>query len=306
MNRCSNWFRKYFIPHEANEHQPHSLREGSAVVVLFLVVLIEVAVIIPSFFVLPKSDYLAAVLSGALTDLTNETRLEARLPALATNSLLTQAAQLKAEDMAARGYFAHYGPNGELPWSWLNLVGYQFSAAGENLAVNFFDSQDVVKAWLQSETHKANLLRDNFSEIGIGVASGRYQGRNSIYVVQFFGRPSVGQDGSSSGSQVLSSVIPEPRLQQVLGAAVEVVDLSTWERLSIRLHTLSDAIYLTLLSLLIVALLLNFFVKIRIQHPHLLVNGLMLILLISIALFVNQQLFERHLKTSYLDTISAR
>lgn len=303
MNRWFNWFRKYFIPHEDNEHQPHSLRESSAVAVLFLVVLIEVVVIIPSFFILPKSDYLAAVLSATLTDLTNESREEANLPTLAINPLLTQAAQLKAEDMAARGYFSHYGPDGELPWDWLGLVGYRFSAAGENLAVNFFDSGDVVRAWLQSESHKANIMRNNFSEMGIGVASGLYQGRNSIYVVQFFGRPSLGLADSTTGQELLS-IVPEPRLRQVLGAAAEVVDLTTWERLSIRLHTISDTVYLSLFALIIIALLLNLFIKIRVQHPHLIVNGLMLILLISLVLFVNQQLFERHLKTSYLDTIS--
>lgn len=309
MNRWLNYLKKYFIPHEFNEHQPHFLREGSVVAVLVLIILIEVTVVIPSFFILPHSQFLAAVLPQALVDLTNENRVVARLPELKTNPLLVQAAELKAQDMAKRGYFSHQTPEGLSPWIWLDQVGYRFSYAGENLAVNFFDSQDVVRAWMNSPTHAANIVRAGFTEVGIGVAPGRFQGRDSLYVVQFFGRPSgelatvlpVRTLSELDGSAPLDTNAP-PRLNRVLGAAVAATHFSYWQLLSIRLHTLSNRIYWALLAITILAFLVNLLTKIRIQHPHIIVNGLILILVITAVIFLNDQLFVSRIQTSYLDT----
>ncbi len=300
MNRWFKRLQKYFIPHEGNEHQPHFLREGSVVVVLVLIVLLEAAVVVPSFFVLPHSDFLAAVLPEALVDLTNQNRVVAQLPVLKTNLLLTEAAQLKAEDMAKRGYFSHQSPEGASPWTWLEQVGYRYNYAGENLAVNFFDSQDVSRAWMNSPTHQANIIRPNFTEIGIGVAPGRFQGRDSVYVVQFFGQPSTLT--FTGVTQNLIRPEPTPRLTRVLGAAVAATHFSYWQLLSIRLHTISSRVYWGLLVLIICAFLLNLLVKIKIQHPHIIVNGLILILVIFAVLFINDQLFISKLQTSYLET----
>jgi hypothetical protein len=117
----------------------------------------------------------------------NTDRSKAKEPALRENPLLAKAAQMKAEDMAKRGYFSHNGPLGETPWSWLDKVGYNYIYAGENLAVNFFDSADVHRAWMNSPAHRENLLDKKFTEVGIGVAPGKFQDRDSFYVVEFFG-----------------------------------------------------------------------------------------------------------------------
>ncbi|MCC6290509.1 hypothetical protein IT398_00305 [Candidatus Nomurabacteria bacterium] len=300
MNRWLERFKKYFIPHDDNTHQPHFLREGSVVALLVLVVLIEAAVVIPSFFVLPRNGFLAAVLPEALVALTNETRQATSLPDLETNSLLTRAAQLKAEDMATRGYFSHQSPEGEEPWTWLDKVGYKFSYAGENLAVNFFDSRDVAEAWRRSPTHEANLIRPVFSEIGIGVAAGNYQGRNTLFVVQFFGKPAIATTQTLASINISESPDDSPRLNQVLGAAVAATKLSYWQILATRLHTVSSKVYYSLLALAIVAFLLNFFIRIKIQHPHIIVNGLLLILVLFGVLLVNKEFFVSKLQTSYL------
>jgi uncharacterized protein YkwD len=124
-----------------------------------------------------------------LTSLTNEERKAYDAPPLQENELLTKAAELKAADMAAKGYFAHTSPEGHSPWYWLSLVGYKYASAGENLAVNFYDSDDVSDAWMKSPTHKANIIKKEYTEIGIGVARGVYKGENTIFVAQFFGKP---------------------------------------------------------------------------------------------------------------------
>jgi uncharacterized protein YkwD len=131
----------------------------------------------------------AAVVRSVIVERTNENRALNGSGLLRTSPLLEAAAQGKAKDMATRGYFAHVSPDGRTPWYWFDLVGYRFTHAGENLAVRFSDSDAVVQAWMGSEGHRANILNTNFTEVGIGIAQGVYQGRETLFVVQLFGTP---------------------------------------------------------------------------------------------------------------------
>jgi hypothetical protein len=99
---------------------------------------------------------------------------------------------MKANDMAEKGYFAHTSPEGKTPWYWFKQAGYDYSYAGENLAVNFFESKDVAEAWMNSPTHRANIVKKDYTEIGIAVATGMYEGRQSVFVAQLFGTPMKG------------------------------------------------------------------------------------------------------------------
>ncbi len=184
-----SWLKKYFFPHSENNYKPHLLRYESTIIVLLLIIVIELGFLVQIFVVLDKTSFLASVLPGVLTSLTNEERRENNASPLIENDLLTKAAELKAQDMANSQYFAHTSPDGKTPWYWLDQVGYRYSMAGENLAVNFFESRDVAEAWMNSPTHRANIIKKNYTEIGIGVASGKYQGRNTVFVAQFFGTP---------------------------------------------------------------------------------------------------------------------
>jgi len=131
----------------------------------------------------------AAILPNILVQLTNSDRNTNNLNSLKKSHLLQQAAQLKANDMAAKGYFSHNSPDGKTPWYWLNTVGYKYVHAGENLAVKFSTSQGVEAAWMKSPEHKANILGSQFTEIGIATAQGIYKEKETTFVVQFFGQP---------------------------------------------------------------------------------------------------------------------
>jgi uncharacterized protein YkwD len=137
------------------------------------------------------SNQLAAVVTGRLVSLTNEDRSDTGLGTLTVNPVLVAAAQAKANDMASKGYFAHVSPDGRTSWSWFKDAGYAFSYAGENLAVDFTDSGDVNTAWLNSPTHRANIMNGHFTEIGIATAEGEYQGHKTTFVVQMFGTPAM-------------------------------------------------------------------------------------------------------------------
>jgi hypothetical protein len=136
-----------------------------------------------------RSGSLAAVISAVLVDLTNSDRSTSSLGGLTINPVLTAAAQAKADDMAARGYFAHVSPEGKDSWYWFRQAGYRFLYAGENLAVDFSDSIDVERAWMNSPLHRQNILNGNFTQIGIATAEGVFEGHSTTFVVQMFGAP---------------------------------------------------------------------------------------------------------------------
>jgi len=130
-----------------------------------------------------------AVEPMAVTVLVNGRRAENNLPELKVSPLLTQVAQMKAEDMARKGYFAHISPEGVTPWYWFNKVGYRYAYAGENLAVSFTDSEEVTEAWMNSASHKANIVGRYYEEIGTGVATGTLNGKVTTFVVQVYAKP---------------------------------------------------------------------------------------------------------------------
>jgi len=161
-----------------------------------------------------RSPQVAAVVSSVMVDLANGDRVSNNLPVLKINPELVAAAQAKANDMAARGYFAHVAPDGTDPWHWFAEAGYAFDYAGENLAIDFSDSGDVEKAWMNSPTHRENILSAHFTEIGIASAVGMYQGRMTTFVVQEFGSPSIASatEGAPKGiydTQTANAVVPE-------------------------------------------------------------------------------------------------
>ena len=181
--------KNHFIPHEGNDYKPHFVRERNLVGVALLAVAIFGLAFSIKSLVTKNPDILSAVITGVLVDITNSNRLSQNINPLEFSPILASAAQLKANDMASKSYFAHTSPEGKTPWYWFTEGGYKFLYAGENLAVNFVDSEDVVRAWMDSQGHRANILNDKFTEIGIAMAPGTYNGRESIYVVQLFGQP---------------------------------------------------------------------------------------------------------------------
>ena len=188
MKSVKKTLKKYFIPHAENDHKPFFLREAAVSVTAAIVVILFFASIFGNY-VVKNNEYLASVQAAFLVDLTNEDREDNNLPKLAINDKLINAASLKAGDMSSKSYFAHVSPEGRTPWYWIDQAGYPYLYAGENLAVNFYDSEDVEQAWMDSPTHKANIMSKNFTEIGIATARGKYKGENTTFVVQMFGSP---------------------------------------------------------------------------------------------------------------------
>ncbi|MDP3402726.1 MAG: CAP domain-containing protein [bacterium] len=191
----------YFFPHERNKYKPHFFSLWSLGVILLGIVVLHAIYFVEVRYVFKQTDFLAAVLPGVLTSLTNNDRANEALPPVIHDPELARAAQLAVNDMATNGYFAHNSPDGKTPWYWLQQVGYSYRYAGQNLAVNFSDSRDVQNGWLNSPTHRANILKREYTRIGIAVAVGTYKGKESTFVVQYFATPvSAAQSAAPSST----------------------------------------------------------------------------------------------------------
>ena len=180
--------KDHLVPHKGNNHSPKIFAAEVVGELLLIVMLFQVA-FIAHIAIIKNSDFLAAVLPTVLVTMTNADRAEAGVSELQSDALLASAAQMKANDMAEKGYFAHRDPSGRDPWYWFDKAGYEYSYAGENLAIDFSESVDVEKAWMNSPAHKANIMKGKFTKVGIGVAKGTYEGRETTFVVQFFAKP---------------------------------------------------------------------------------------------------------------------
>ncbi len=122
---------------------------------------------------------------------TNLERLKENTPSLVYNERLSRAARIKLDNMFDLQYFAHENPDGKMGSDALaDMVGYEYILIGENLAMgNFEDDEDLVNAWMDSPGHRLNILRERYTEIGVAVGEGRYEGRDIWMGVQIFGTP---------------------------------------------------------------------------------------------------------------------
>jgi hypothetical protein len=150
-------------------------------------------------------------ISGLLQE-TNQERIAGGLGNLALNAKLNQAAQTKANDMAARDYWSHNTPEGNPPWVFISNAGYDYQTAGENLAYGFDSSTEAVVGWMNSPGHKANIMNTGYTEVGFGIAdTASYQGTGEqTIVVAMYGSPQVLAAAPAAPAPVAPTPKPEP------------------------------------------------------------------------------------------------
>jgi hypothetical protein len=357
VHKAVQALKNYFIPHPGNDHKPHILRRRTIAFVFIVMLVAESAFIFGSAYV-QRSRLFGIIEANALINETNQQRVTSGFAALQEDPLLDQAAQAKANDMAAKSYFAHTSPSGVTPWDWFEKAGYQFSYAGENLAVDFSNSQDVTNAWMNSPEHRANILNNNFTQIGMASAQGTYNGQPAIFVVEEFGTPASAPlsfvntaaaatvtnpapvtTPVASKPVAISKPKPKPKPIVVAPAAIVVASASVENSSSQQLfvavkgaattqagsvvtttaaavatapvtnktaapsiagnwaqwlasnpRAVADDFYLLLIIIFAVASILNFFVKIRVQYPKLILGGLTVVVIAGLCVMMNQSI----------------
>jgi hypothetical protein len=180
-----------FIPKESNNHRAKILHHTN----LFLTIIF---LFLASFFIQRVRISFPSVLgiradisSEELLSLTNQERQNAGVGNLVINDKLSRAANEKAQDMFDYNYWAHNSPTGKTPWVFIKASGYKYVYAGENLARGFTTAQDVIKAWMASPDHRANMLSSNYRDVGFAVRLGTLKGEETVLIVEEFGNLSM-------------------------------------------------------------------------------------------------------------------
>ena len=179
------------VPHKGNQYRPHLVRLHGITAVLVLVVVMQFAY---GFISSGRLEVLGRVSDISVSELLADTNVEREkqsLPELKVNDELNQAAFLKAKDMFAHNYWAHTSPDGVTPWKWLGDTGYNYDVAGENLAKNYPTADATVAAWMNSTTHRENILNNKYQEVGFAVVDGILDGRDATLVVAYYGAPAA-------------------------------------------------------------------------------------------------------------------
>ena len=127
------------------------------------------------------------ITAESVINLVNKARISANVAVLKNNDLLQKAAEQKAQDMIDNNYFAHVSPQGKSPWDFIESNKYDYHYAGENLAINFTSVKDQQQAWMDSPTHRQNILNPDYQEIGVAVKKGNIDGHMTTVTVQEFG-----------------------------------------------------------------------------------------------------------------------
>ncbi len=175
------------VPHKANQFRPRAVgRYGIAIIIAFVLLAQGVYNGITSGNILGTE---AQVTSGGLLQATNTARAEQGEEPLVINAQLSEAAKLKVRNMFDEQYWAHTAPDGTTPWHWFGQVGYVYADAGENLAKNFTTSDSTIAAWLASPTHRANVLKTEYKDVGFAVMSGMLGDKPTTLIVALYGTP---------------------------------------------------------------------------------------------------------------------
>ncbi|MCK5211332.1 CAP domain-containing protein [Candidatus Parcubacteria bacterium] len=154
----------------------------------FLYWRVSLLCVIIGIFLLPQLAFLFSITDENIINITNKERIKENLNPLTANQLLGKAAYDKGQAIMASQRFGHNILDEKFS-HWIKEAGYQYSYIGENLAVDFYTNEGIMKAWLKSPTHRKNILNEKFSEIGVAVVSGNLDGKETTLVVQIFGRP---------------------------------------------------------------------------------------------------------------------
>lgn len=179
--------------HQHHAPAPHFLHGVRVLLGAALLVAVFLARIDPAALHAARPDgsvlaFATAVNHSDLLSATNNYRAQSGLGALSLHSQLNSSSQMKAQHMVDNDYWAHVAPDGTQPWHFFTLAGYNYTAAGENLAYGFDSSSAVVNAWYNSPSHRANMLGD-YVDVGFGYVNGpSYQGGQYTVVVAHYGK----------------------------------------------------------------------------------------------------------------------
>lgn len=173
--------------------------------------------------------------TSSLLQYTNSYRTKSQESNLTIDAKLSAAAQAKADDMVKNNYWSHTSPDGKTPWYFISASSYSYSSAGENLAYGFSNAGDAISGWMNSPSHRANILNSSYSNVGFGVASStNFQGKGpEIIIVAEYAAPATYVAGASTAA---------PLIKELTGTQVSRIQVltggqATWSAIALSLLT---------------------------------------------------------------------
>ena len=269
MKKVHDIIKHLFVPQEKNNYRAKAIHLDflTYYLVVALVLTFAFKAIGPNFHNI--LGFAADITVEKLLELTNIERGNYGLSSLTYNEELSQAAQKKAEDMFEKNYWSHYTPDGSTPWDFILSSGYQYEYAGENLAKNFLFSNGVVDAWMNSITHKENIVRKEYSDVGFAIVNGILNGEQTTLVVQMFGRPSqdilakeTPSNTSIANAKTESEIIPKESPSEELNPAVLA---KVTKKPKINLFNITFDLNFVFLALLFVVLSIDIYFASRVK-----------------------------------------
>lgn len=134
----------FFIPKQENNFRASILKNGFLMLLVGFYLLNQLFIKSLTLVKPGILGYSSEITAQKVFDQTNQERANLSLEPLVYNSLLSQSAAKKAEDMFTNNYWAHTSPSGKTPWDFFKSVGYQYSVAGENLARDFYSTESTI------------------------------------------------------------------------------------------------------------------------------------------------------------------
>ncbi len=288
--------RHFFLPHPETHKRAHLISAKAFFVYVILFGLLQLSFAGISHVKPGVLGITSDIEQPDLIMLTNQERAQNGLPPLKENHELDVAAAAKAQNMFQENYWAHFAPSGKSPWDFIRAAGYSFTYAGENLARNFTNSQDVVTAWMNSPSHRENIVNPHYTDIGMAVVDGTLLGQKTTLVVQEFGtpvkamaeNPTPVQSSPPQVTPAAPSVLANApqNLPQTLGVPTTVPSTS---RVLVDPFALTKDFGITLLAVILALLVVDFVVikrrgvyRLAFRHlPHLVLLVIALVTLIG-------------------------
>ncbi len=205
-----------FWPRESNNHKAKILHSSSLTELALLLVSVQLVLTFLPRIGSKILGYAANIPPSEVIRLTNEKRAQNGVGALSENKTLDDAALAKGLDMLNKGYWSHVAPDGTQPWAFFTNFGYSYRFAGENLARDFSNPSSAVDAWMNSPSHRENLLNSKYKDIGVAVIEGNLAGVDTTIIVQFFGTkygdviPTVPVAEAQPSTETKASPVPTP------------------------------------------------------------------------------------------------
>lgn len=268
MSFLLNWF----LPHHGNNHKANLIKSSSLLLLSFVFVFFQVFL---NFFLMARPSvlgYSSNITPEEIIELTNTERTKLGLGVLKENKLLSEAARQKASDMFSFNYWSHVSPSGRTPWAFFSDAGYKYQYAGENLARDFKEPVSVVRAWMNSSSHRDNIVNSKYQEIGVVVVDGTLQGVETTLVIQLFGTQygSVpAKPASKPDAEKETVVVEEKQLaQQPVKTAKEVLSKGAQGKVITSPLDLSKGMVILIVGVLIGVFLADWLIISREQHPR--------------------------------------